>query len=352
MSRKSKASGSSSQPAMIRTSLYEADTRERVCSGSKRQKKTTQSSTLIPVRGDIREALSNRSAEHTPVEVPVAETEDSDWVDEELDDPPTTSGPSKNCTVSRHNDSPTHYIRRWNAEQTCWEADSLANIGCVLKLGHAGADCPKHGSDVSILVGDLHGLAEVKVRFCDCAGHATQSSQLLAAGLMACSDHLPQSAFTINMLNNLSVFTTAGKCSVFKYWTVLKRFTNPGFPGKVSDRYRKLLQTLQKYNYMIHRKRSGVAFQQHVLEADSTDQGLPCVACPRPTYNFNQCEETKADEELFRFWVSFDGNFRNPRKAKPVDPDDVCLTDGRFYFPPQDLYKKYLASLDIQKRRP
>ncbi|KAG8722790.1 hypothetical protein FRC09_005724 [Ceratobasidium sp. 395] len=411
MSRKSKSSGSSSQPAMVRTSIYDADSRGRVRSGNKRQKKSVQSSTMIPVRGDIREALSNRSTEHTPATVPVAETEDSDWVDEELDDPPaTTSGPSKNtpnrqlrdwqeqfadiylpilyardaaptsticfgcsapcstfyqcrtclsaharcqqCTVSSHNNSPTHYIRRWNAEQTCWEADSLANLGCVLKLGHAGADCPKHGSDVSILVGDLHGLAEVKVRFCDCAGHATRSSQLLAAGLMACSDHLPQSAFTVNMLDHLSVFTTAGKCSVYKYWTVLKRFTNPGFPGKVSDRYRELLQTLRKYNYMIHRKRSGVAFQQHILEADSTDQGLPCVACPRPTYNFNQCEVAKAEEELFRFWVSFDGNFRNPRKAKPVDPDDVCLTDGRFYFPPQHLYKKYLASLDIQKRRP
>ncbi|KAG9087130.1 hypothetical protein FRC06_002724, partial [Ceratobasidium sp. 370] len=140
------------------------------------------------------------------------------------------------------------------------------------------------------------------------------------------------------MLEHLSVFTTAGKCSGFKYWTVLRRLTKTGFPGKVSDRYRELLMTLRKYNFLVQRKRSGVAFVSHPLEKGHSDQGLPCVACPRPTYNFYDDEISAEDKEWFRFWASFDGNFRNPRKAKKVDGSDVCLTDGHFYFPKNSDY--------------
>ncbi|KAG9075235.1 hypothetical protein FS749_013116 [Ceratobasidium sp. UAMH 11750] len=149
------------------------------------------------------------------------------------------------------------------------------------------------------------------------------------------------------MLDHLCVFTTAGKCSGFKYWTVLKRLTHTGFPGRVSDRYRELLQTLRKYNYLLHRKRCGVVFDPHPLEKDPSDQSLSCVACPRPTYNFDPSEITTAeDNEFCRFWGSIDGNYRNPQKAKHVDAGNVCLTDGGFYFPDQAEYTEYLKKVD------
>ncbi|KAG9124674.1 hypothetical protein FRC07_010675, partial [Ceratobasidium sp. 392] len=226
------------------------------------------------------------------------------------------------CLKDRHRHSPTHFVERFNGE--FWEATSLAELGLVLHLGHDGEACPQSNTTVSV-------------------------SQLLTAGLMACSDQLPQSAFTLAMLDHLSAFTTAGKCSSFKYWTVLKRLTNAGFPGRVSDRYRELLQTLRKYNYLISRKRCGVAFQPHPLENDPSDEGISCVACPRPTYNFNESEVSDETElEYFRFWASYDGNFRNPQKDKKVDPDDISLTKGKAYFVTDEDYKKFLD--DLQAR--
>lgn len=43
------------------------------------------------------------------------------------------------------------------------------------------------------------------------------------------------------------------------------------------------------------------------------------------------------------FWFSYDGNFRNPRKDKHVDLDDICFTDGKMYFVMQKPYKEWIA---------
>lgn len=175
-------------------------------------------------------------------------------------------------------------------------------LGLVLYLGHSGrpavSQCPCDESQTfhTIIVGDLHGFASIQCAFCSHSGSASRASQLLAAGLMPCTDDMPKSAFTLTMLNHLSVFTTTGKCSGYKYWSVIKRLTKTGFPGEVSNRYRELLQTLRKFNYLMHRKRSGVAFPAHPLELEPTDQALPCVACPRPRYNFERAEITEEDE--------------------------------------------------------
>jgi hypothetical protein len=179
----------------------------------------------------------------------------------------------------------------------------LAELDLVLHLGHPGkppisdSACDESGAIYSLVVGDLHGFSLVKFTFCSHDDSASRAAQLLAAGVMPCTDDRPESAFTLSMLDHLSVFSTTGKCSGYKYWSVIKRLTKTGFPGKVSNRYRELLQTLRKYNYLMHRKRSGVVFPAHPLETDPTDQALTCGACPRPGYNF-QVSEIKNEMEL------------------------------------------------------
>ncbi|KAG8755118.1 hypothetical protein FRC12_010990 [Ceratobasidium sp. 428] len=427
MSRNPKASGSSSKPLVVRSSIYQADARQRKQSSGRKTSKAFSSTVTVPTRAGVVENLlkprENQSS--TAGERITTPLDDDDWVDVEPEEaPPTTKNvgskdldrlwltdgcllqspnrhlrewlekhaesylpllfarytppPSQSCaschdacdtfykcqtclvsrpscgrcTTNCHRHSPTHCVERFNGQ--FWEPASLAELGLILHLGHNGEPCPQQGRvTVSVLVGDLHGFAHVNVGFCDCANHESRSSQLLAAGLMACTDQLPQSAFTLAMLDHLSVFTTAGKCSVFKYWTVLKRLTNTGFPGKVSDRYRELLQTLRKYNYLISRKRRGDAFRPHPLENDPSDEGIPCVACPRPTYNFNESEITDENElEFFRYWASYDGNFRNPRKDKKVDPEDISPTDGNAYFVANEEYKKFLDDLRARGVRP
>ncbi|QRV77073.1 hypothetical protein RhiJN_05088 [Ceratobasidium sp. AG-Ba] len=372
MSRKYKVS--KSRPLVIRSSVYSSDVRHRQKSGRKTSKNAeaaTESQTKIAVTSRD-DDLFVQGCSSRPLDVPATSLDEQDWADEELEDLPSTrTSPNQhlrewllsNATpyltllffrdaapkIGRHNHTPTHFIRRWNGK--FWQSASLAELGLVLHLGHDGRRCAKSHVNDSLLVGDIHGFSNLEVTFCECDGHSSRTSQLLAAGFMACSDNLPQSAFTLNMLDHLSIFSTAGKCSVFKYYTVLKRMTQTGFPGKVADRYRELLQTLRKYNYLMSRKRSGAAFQRHSLEKDPGEQAIPCVACPRPTYNFNHHEVESDEKEYFRFWASFDGNFRNPRKAKKVDPDDICLTDGQLYFPEHEKYLQYLKSVDSQKKK-
>ncbi|KAG8715274.1 hypothetical protein FRC08_010770 [Ceratobasidium sp. 394] len=351
MSRRLRATSGSLKPVAVRTTIYDTDSRNRLRSTGARSKKVGSSSTPIATNKGIVEALSVRSEEHIyeGLEEELPESEQQGWVDEELEDIPSTkkspnrhlrewlddhsesyvkllflrdaapvgdncsycfgscdgafyqcrtclaSSPCcKPCLLSRHCQSPTHFIRKWNGE--LWENESLTTLGLVLNLGHGGLSCPLAEHTVSILVGDLHGFSTIRVSFCHCPRHPSRSSQLLAAGMMPCTDQLPQSAFTLTMLDHLSVFTTTGKCSGFKYWTVLKRLTNTGFPGKVADRYRELLQTLRKYNHLIQRKRCGVLYQPHPLERDPTDQALHCIACPRPAYNFHECEIKCAED--------------------------------------------------------
>ncbi|KAG9096010.1 hypothetical protein FS749_009273 [Ceratobasidium sp. UAMH 11750] len=46
-------------------------------------------------------------------------------------------------------------------------------------------------------------------------------------------------------------------------------------------------------------------------------------------------QTTKNKELIHRRWISLDGNFQNPGKAKSIDPDDVCFTDVDSIFPPK-----------------
>lgn len=43
-------------------------------------------------------------------------------------------------------------------------------------------------------------------------------------------------------------------------------------------------------------------------------------------------------------WVSYDGNFANSRKAKKVDKDDVCLSDGLQYYVKNEAYEEWAGA--------
>lgn len=158
-----------------------------------------------------------------------------------------TSPCCKGCIVTYHLHSPTHHISKWNGE--FWTEHSLAELDLVLHLGHPGnspisdSACDLSSDIYSLVVGDLHGFSTVKFTYCLHEG-ASRATQLLSAGLMPCTNDQPQSAFTLAMLDHLSVFTTTGKCSGYKYSNIIKHLTKSGFPGKVSNRYRELLSTL------------------------------------------------------------------------------------------------------------
>ncbi|QRV94612.1 hypothetical protein RhiJN_22630 [Ceratobasidium sp. AG-Ba] len=246
----------------------------------------------------------------------------------------------RKCLMKAHEFTPTHRTETWGG--THWQDVSLASLGFVLHLGHGGRQCKEKGPTSPILVGDLNGFTEVQVRYCYHPDSPTKAEQLLSAGLFPCSDVAPRSAFTKVLLTVFNIFSTLGSTSAHRFYLVLERMTNPGFPDDVDDRYRELLSTYQKFLHISNLKRSGENYYSHPDEAHPGDQALDCLACPRPGLNFRWDEVKDDKQNWFRVHVSYDGNFRSVRKAKKVDSGDLCFSDGKAYFLEKGPYQKWV----------
>lgn len=173
-----------------------------------------------------------------------------------------------------------------------WVEKSLADFGLVVYLGHRGRPCSASDSKeyVELHVGDLNGFNRVVVQYCTHTGAPSKSQQLLAIGLFPCSDSRSRSAFTLSLLDTFNIFTTLGRTSAHKYYSVLERVTKPGFPSDVKDRYREMMATHRKFVHVSNLKRSGHNFKPHPTDVISGDQAMECVACPRPGWNFEWSE--------------------------------------------------------------
>ncbi|QRV85335.1 elongator complex protein 1 [Ceratobasidium sp. AG-Ba] len=123
----------------------------------------------------------------------------------------------------------------------------------------------------------------------------------------------------------------------------MERWTKPGFPDDVDDRYRELMSTYRKYLYIIKIRRAGHLFELHQeFDVHPGDQAFDCVACPRPGFNFYRSEVDGDEMKWFRAYFSYDGNFRAYRKNKKVDAGDVCFSDGIAFFPPKEEYEEWI----------
>lgn len=201
----------------------------------------------------------------------------------------------RDCLVAAHIKSPTHTIRTWNGQ--FWQDATLYALGLVINLGHQGSACPAGNSLSRIWVGDLGGFSEVNVRLCRCdpSPEVPRGLQLLELNIFPCSDISPQSGFTIALLKQFGVFSTLGKGSAHKFYSILERVTKPGFPGRLPNRYRELLMANRKFSYASLVKRSGRAHPKHPNPAFEDTLTVACPACPNPQINFRQ-EEVANDE--------------------------------------------------------
>ncbi|KAF8598062.1 hypothetical protein BDV93DRAFT_451678, partial [Ceratobasidium sp. AG-I] len=169
----------------------------------------------------------------------------------------------------------------------------------------------------------------------------TKSLQLFAFGIFPCSDIHPRLGFTTALLDTFNIFSTVGWTSAHEFYSVLERLTTPGFPVDVKDRYRELMATHRRYLCLMNLQRAGDGFESHATDFHPGDQALDCVACPRPGINFDWAEVPEDERYWFRAYLSYDGNFRSIRKDKKVEAGDLCLSDGKAYFPPKATYKEW-----------
>ncbi|KAG9076762.1 hypothetical protein FS749_011408, partial [Ceratobasidium sp. UAMH 11750] len=113
MSRRIKLTSAPLKPVAVRTRIYDTDSRHRLRSTGPRSKKVGSSRTAIATSTSIVEALSIPPEAHMcdqPEEIPL-ESEEEGWVDEDLDDLPSTK-------KSGMLQSPNRHLREWLNEHS------------------------------------------------------------------------------------------------------------------------------------------------------------------------------------------------------------------------------------------
>jgi hypothetical protein len=196
------------------------------------------------------------------------------------------------CSLGKHTLLPTHRFRKWTG--THFENVSASELGYVFHLGHAGKACDM-GFECTLVIGDITGIHNVVVRFCQHPGRGGQSKQLLDANVFPCSEERPQTGFTFNVLQLFSLFSTESKLSAQRFYNVLTCQTNPVFPHEVPDRYREFMWASREWQWLQVVKRSGSSPN---TPRDSTggDLTLRCPACPRKGFNFESRDVPPQDE--------------------------------------------------------
>jgi hypothetical protein len=200
-----------------------------------------------------------------------------------------TSLKCRACLITSHSLLPLHRAALWTG--TFWDDRSLTDLGLVVHLGHSGSSCTHvlECEPSKLYVGDINGFTTLRV--CYLPSHKfTKGEQLLQFGFFPCSNKSPQSAFTLSVLEFFSLLSTLAKTSVHKFYSVLERLTNTGFPDSTSNRYRELSLTHRKYEHLMTIRRSGRTYPPHPNASWEDQAALTCMACPQPGVNFQPQE--------------------------------------------------------------
>ncbi|KAF8594544.1 hypothetical protein BDV93DRAFT_458810, partial [Ceratobasidium sp. AG-I] len=157
------------------------------------------------------------------------------------------------CLARTHRSLPTHRFRHWTGKY--FNRVSSTAAGYKFHLGHGGEPC-NYGHDRILTLGDLNGIHKVMVRYCRHPGRGDSAHQLLTARIFPCSDTLPASGFTFNVLRNFHLLATEAKVSTQRYYNVLVRHTNNAFPHLVPDRYREFYRVARQWDHLQNLRRA------------------------------------------------------------------------------------------------
>ncbi len=140
-----------------------------------------------------------------------------------------------------------------------WKKTSLRKLGFVFQLGHEGGTCPCPAPQTRrLVIGDVTGIHEVQVRFCECLDDheqfAHQWVQLFRQGWFPATTNRPATAFTFRMLNAFQELNFQGKTTLYDYWRTLERITDNSGSGPPLVR-----PTVTEYTYRVSHTRCRTA---------------------------------------------------------------------------------------------
>ncbi|RDX40229.1 hypothetical protein OH76DRAFT_1366517, partial [Lentinus brumalis] len=251
------------------------------------------------------------------------------------------------CIVASHAHLPLHRLEKWDGKK--WEKCELRELGVVFQLGHDGEACPCPSDRTrKMVIGDVTGIHQVQVRFCECLDEADQFTyqwvQLLRQGWFPATTHSPATAFTFQMLNAFQELNFQGKTSLYDYWKSLERITdNSGCrPNLVSH-------AVRLWRHLTALKRAARCHDPS--GAAGTQEGelaLDCPACPHPGKNIPDDWDSAPPEVkwIYTLFLMVDANFR--AKLKDRGLADVEIGSGWWYYVEQSKFQAHVSSIGKQ----
>ncbi|KAI0356813.1 hypothetical protein OH77DRAFT_1533775 [Trametes cingulata] len=246
------------------------------------------------------------------------------------------------CVKRAHKHRPFDRILVWDKELHFWQSKTLKALGFVWNLGHGGRTCPyswRPPRDMVVI--HEHGIHDIPIRFCDCAGTAPETEQLMQVGLWPATWEQPRTATTLNALRAYHGLELQGQLNVHDYLGYLARVTDDVAPHLVKDRYREFSNSMRVYRYIHARRNCGAAPGEDLAPGSLA---VLCPACPQPGINMRPGWEERVEEDRYLDALHFgiDGNFHLGLKDKDTDPDDVALSEGAAYFVNSKDFKTFL----------
>ncbi|TFK80097.1 hypothetical protein K466DRAFT_667830 [Polyporus arcularius HHB13444] len=240
---------------------------------------------------------------------------------------------------------------------TYWRKISLRDLGLVFQLGHDGGTCPSPAEGTRKLVlGDVTGIHEVAVRFCECLDDEEQFTyqwvQVFRQGWFPATIDKPATAFTFRMLDAFQELNFQGKTSLYDYWKSLERITDNTGSRTGLNRYRQVVHVVRLWRHLVSLKRAARAHDP--AGAAATKEGelaLDCPACPHPGKNLPQGWEEAPPhiKWLYTLFLMLDANFK--AKLKDRGLEDIELAPGWMYYVENTKFKAHVDSLGPQNER-
>lgn len=126
-----------------------------------------------------------------------------------------------------------HILQTWTAENRFWTRCTLRELNYVLRLGHQGRRCPiSLGTPRDMVVVHTEGVDRLQVEFCCClvrdSGRERESEveQLIRAGFWPGSWHIPQTVYTLEVLDKFSILSHQAHTNAKDFFDSLKRLSD------------------------------------------------------------------------------------------------------------------------------
>ncbi|KAF7311271.1 CxC2 domain-containing protein [Mycena kentingensis (nom. inval.)] len=246
----------------------------------------------------------------------------------------------------------------WNGRY--WIRQTLARLGLVYQLGHAGFPCPlPHPTVYEMTVIDVPLVSTVHIRYCSCNPNADDERyhQLLRNKWYPATVAAPATCATFRTLQAFRLLNVVGNLNVTDFITSLERMTDTiSFSGltALQSRNRQFQRMSRQWAFLSRLKRTGRA---HVAgDLQQTPLGacaVRCWACPQEDRNLPP-DWRLADPKyrfLYMLILTVDANFRLKNRLRANEISDTPLGPGWAYWVEPKAYnehvKNYVSETDM-----